>query len=104
MPWSVWPEERYPHYCISYAALFSPGCAEALLDQANQLPFQYLLDFYIDDTLYTGVLRQVFSVCLCIIDFAVCYVFLYRLIYAIREFCEQIPSYFRVHIFTNTKC
>lgn len=60
----MWPHERFPHYCISYATLFTSDVSAALLERVHARnnvvngAMHLLRDFWIDDVLFTGVLAQ----------------------------------------------
>src|SRR4051794_1519644 len=58
MPESIYPSAYYPHYCFGYSTLFSDGCLQSLIVQAQQRSSQFLHDFWIDDVLYSGILAQ----------------------------------------------
>ena len=58
MSTAVYPATYYPHYCMGYAVLLSPGCPGELFKIASNKSTKFLQDFWIDDVLYTGVFAE----------------------------------------------
>ena len=57
MPESVYPQDRYPHYCIGYTTLFTNGTTDVFARHARMRTVKYLQDMWIDDVLFPGVFR-----------------------------------------------
>ena len=58
MPARIWPHEYYPHFCAGFTVMLSPDLVQPIVQLANAATEQYLMDFWLDDVLYTGIFAQ----------------------------------------------